>query len=384
MRSLFDNLMWRPGGRYEPNAPAPLIADFFDAAWYRAENPEVAASGLDPWTHYLDVGARAGLAPGPRLEAPGDATFLAFPRDRVRDRRAFLRQRAGRAAKALEIGPAFNPLLPKAEGNNVYTVDNADRDELRRRYGGFREIDVDRIEQVDFIWKDADILSAVPRAHWGSFDVVLMCDVLEHIPNPIRLLQSLQKLLKPGGCISLAVPDKRQCFDCLRPLTTTGGWLEALQRGDVRHTARTLFDYKTLAVARRGRVTWVERRLEARDATFVGAAPQHAYADYFESPSEDYVDAHAWVFTPSSFTLIINECHALGLISIVPERVSLRRGGEFLAHLRLAYRRPINHHERLQLLLAGAREQAEGFSVSLPAGGRLRSWFRNGLALLSR
>lgn len=39
----------------------------FDAAWYRAAYPDVAAAGLDPARHYVSVGAAEGRDPGPRF-----------------------------------------------------------------------------------------------------------------------------------------------------------------------------------------------------------------------------------------------------------------------------------------------------------------------------
>lgn len=41
----------------------------FDAAWYRRQVPEAAASGLDPLDHYIEFGARAGHSPGPHFDA---------------------------------------------------------------------------------------------------------------------------------------------------------------------------------------------------------------------------------------------------------------------------------------------------------------------------
>ena len=35
----------------------------------------------------------------------------------------------------------------------------------------------------------------------------------------------------------------------------------------------------------------------------------------------DYVDAHAWTFTPSSFELLILELRALGLLDLAVERI---------------------------------------------------------------
>ncbi len=42
---------------------------FFSADWYRSRYPDVAASGLDPRTHYLRHGARLGREPGPDFDS---------------------------------------------------------------------------------------------------------------------------------------------------------------------------------------------------------------------------------------------------------------------------------------------------------------------------
>ena len=54
----------RGGGRDRVEAPP-----FFDAAWYRAHNADVAAAGLDPWRHWLRHGRAEGRPPAP-LDAP--------------------------------------------------------------------------------------------------------------------------------------------------------------------------------------------------------------------------------------------------------------------------------------------------------------------------
>jgi hypothetical protein len=49
----------------------------FDADWYVAQDPELAASGAIPLVHYLTVGWRVGLSPHP-LFAP-DYYLAQFP-----------------------------------------------------------------------------------------------------------------------------------------------------------------------------------------------------------------------------------------------------------------------------------------------------------------
>lgn len=41
----------------------------------------------------------------------------------------------------------------------------------------------------------------------GSFDTVLLWDVIEHVPDPVSTLRQAYALLKPGGTLSLITPD---------------------------------------------------------------------------------------------------------------------------------------------------------------------------------
>ena len=50
---------------------------FFDAAWYLAQYPDVAALGMDPAEHYLWLGAQLGRKPSPRFD--GQAYLAANP-----------------------------------------------------------------------------------------------------------------------------------------------------------------------------------------------------------------------------------------------------------------------------------------------------------------
>ncbi|MBF7052329.1 glycosyltransferase [Halomonas sp. KAO] len=44
---------------------------WFDAEWYSRQYPDVAASGLVPWEHFIRYGAQLGRRPGPRFDPQG-------------------------------------------------------------------------------------------------------------------------------------------------------------------------------------------------------------------------------------------------------------------------------------------------------------------------
>ncbi|HEY8516561.1 MAG TPA: methyltransferase domain-containing protein [Candidatus Binatia bacterium] len=63
------------------------------------------------------------------------------------------------------------------------------------------------------------------------YDYVIACHVLEHTPDPIAFLGDAGRLVRPGGIVFLAVPDKRRTADAGRPSTTLDELLERHHAG---------------------------------------------------------------------------------------------------------------------------------------------------------
>lgn len=71
-----------------------------------------------------------------------------------------------------------------------------------------QRIDEDRITNVTF--RKENILSLTfPDAH---FDHIFVCFVLEHLAKPLRALEELKRVLKPGGTITVIEGDHGSCF----------------------------------------------------------------------------------------------------------------------------------------------------------------------------
>ncbi len=64
---------------------------------------------------------------------------------------------------------------------------------------------------------DGETLSTIDSA---SQDFVIANHFLEHCENPIQTLRNFLRVLKDGGILYMAVPDKRFTFDVDRPVTT--------------------------------------------------------------------------------------------------------------------------------------------------------------------
>jgi SAM-dependent methyltransferase len=250
---------------------------------------------------------------------------------KMSNRVEILRDGISRTSKVIEIGPSFSPLTPKSEGWNSWSVDYLDQKGLIEKFQHEPFVNTAMIEPVDFVWSGGSLSDAIPVEHHGTFDTVLASHVIEHIPDLIRFFQSTETLVHPGGTMILALPDKRVCFDFFRPLSTTGDLLIAYQERRLRHSAKTFWDCRAFEVKKHGAVGWA--RTDQRPTSFTYTLAQ-AMEGVRDARSENYVDAHAWVFTPASYELIMLELAHLGLTDWQIERKGEAQFTEFYVWLR--------------------------------------------------
>ena len=62
-------------------------------------------------------------------------------------------------------------------------------------------------------------------------DAVVASHVFEHIPDPIGWLRNFASVLRPGGTVTLAIPDMRYTFDVNRRVSEVSDLLDAYLRG---------------------------------------------------------------------------------------------------------------------------------------------------------
>ena len=227
----------------------------------------------------------------------------------------------------LEIAPFHNPLAPKRDGWNCLCLDIYDEARLRAMAEAsddpFVRGNLANIEKVDVVAPAGDLHGAIDRLGClGQFDYICSSHNFEHLPDPIRFLRDCGEVLKPGGYLSMAIPDKRKTLDYGRPLTGLKDLLEAWLTGRKQPSAFQLFEAESTLMRVDG---------EARELTGdLGAAYEKLLA---RMSGFDYLDAHVSVFTRESFMLLLAELLILRLIPLRPVLVQ-SEGIEFFVHLR--------------------------------------------------
>jgi hypothetical protein len=277
----------------------------------------------------------------------------------LQDRMQILRSWLDRDGLGLEIGPLHAPVAPKREGWRVETLDYADSETLRARHSASLDVDASAIEHVDYVSDGRPLLDVIGQHK--RYDWLLASHVAEHIPDFLGFLLDCEALLKPNGRLVVALPDKRQCFDALRPVSTTGDVLQARSERRSRHAPSVGFDYVARAVDLGGHYAWAAGQTgEVR--------LQHpldgAYALFKSMVSTDqYHDLHGWVFVPSSFRLIAEELHALGSCGMREAAFHQTLGIEFFAVLSRDGHGPAA--SRQELVLQAAAEEMAGLKSIL-------------------
>ncbi len=204
------------------------------------------------------------------------------------------------ADRGLEVGPLASPAIPKT-GTRVLYADHADAASLRAKYAGHPGFDVSRIVDVDVVWADAALAACLPAG--TTLDYVFAGHVIEHIANPIGWLAEIAAVLRPGGRVCLAIPDKRFTFDYLRPTTRLADWVAAHLRGDRRPAPAAIFDHHVNAVVVDPVAAW-DGPLDPATLEH-HATPAQALECCRQAVAGAYMDVHCSVVTPESLLRLL-------------------------------------------------------------------------------
>ncbi|MBW4693766.1 MAG: class I SAM-dependent methyltransferase [Lyngbya sp. HA4199-MV5] len=231
----------------------------------------------------------------------------------------------------VEIGPLTNPIVTRDMGS-IYYIDHASTEDLQAKYANDPATDISKIVDVDYIWGERSLAELTQNKQ--PFDYLIASHVIEHVPDLIGWLNEIRAILKPGGILSLAVPDKRQCFDYERQLTRLSDVFEAYLCRRKKPSSRQIFDHVASIVHLEGKYTWSKKVDETAEFTRYYSLNDAQVAAKSAFESDVYHDVHCWVFTPNSFFKLLRELAELGLLQFEVIQFYETTGCEFYVSLR--------------------------------------------------
>jgi SAM-dependent methyltransferase len=243
----------------------------------------------------------------------------------------------------LEIGASYRPTFPKQKNWNVKTLDHTNKTGLLEKYGSLSvpKEKLDEIEEVDVVWNGKPYSEMFDKN--SKFDYVVAAHVIEHTEDLLDFFNQLSIILKEGGFIFLAVPDKKATFDFYRPISTIGDVIlgslnpklydikahidEMFMKCELNGTIAWNRDVSINAVNSKDFPTPAMSELEAVETV-------NKYVDSNLDIVNPYRDAHRWVFTPESLSELIRILRIAGLIDFEVIEVVTTNYYEFLMVLR--------------------------------------------------
>ena len=252
-----------------------------EIARLRAENRELRARLAElPEPDGDLVRELPGTRPSPSLwettRVPREAGF-----GHIRNRRRHLLKYIAPGAAGLEIGPYCSPTVLKSESDILY-LDCASQAELEADRARAPETQEGEIAPVDLVVRGEDYRAAVDR----PLDYIVANHVMEHVANIVLWLERLGAMLRSGGILFIAIPDKKYNFDRSRSNTDLSHLLADYFRGVTEIDREHCLDvsiYYDLSYINKSMA--LEERLDAETLRQEFAKPPHigVHSHVFES-----------------------------------------------------------------------------------------------------
>lgn len=206
------------------------------------------------------------------------------------------------AGAGLEYGPLNRAILSK-DDYKVQYVDYADRDTLVKHYAEHKNVDTSRIPEIDIVTRGQLISEMIAP---NSIDFILASHVWEHVPDFLGWLESNLIVLKSGGRLAVAYPDKRYTLDMKRRSSMLSDILAAYIEKRTQPTLSQVSDHFCNVVATTPQDAW------AGVVTPTTAKPVHSTESVIRllqrlRSESRYVDCHCWVFEDREFLHIVEQ-----------------------------------------------------------------------------
>jgi predicted SAM-dependent methyltransferase len=157
----------------------------------------------------------------------------------------------------IEIGALQFPLkVPRSA--KVRYVDRLTVPDLRKHYPELNSYKLVKVDIVD----DGETLGTIGDA---SQDFVIANHFLEHCENPIKAIMNFLRVLREGGILFLAIPDKRYTFDNKREVTSFDHLVRDYEEGPQGSRNKHLQDW-VITVEGLKDEAGIQKRIEELDA----------------------------------------------------------------------------------------------------------------------
>jgi SAM-dependent methyltransferase len=215
-----------------------------------------------------------------------------------------------RTLDGLEIGALASPIVQPADGRIIY-VDHVDTKTLKDKYRHDPSVDSSKIVDVGAVWGAHTLQECLGSGR--KVDYVVASHVIEHVPDLITWLAEIRAILKPGGSLRLAIPDRRYTFDYLRVESRIHDVADAYLRKARSPLPRSIIEHCSLIRIVDCAQAWDGsldvKSLRAHSSTKVGLEQARDAVS-----NGTYYDSHCWVFTPVSFAELCIEMAELELL----------------------------------------------------------------------
>lgn len=215
-----------------------------------------------------------------------------------------------KSESSLEIGPFASPLL---QGDNVYYFDVLDVDALRERAIAYGISTVNIPNKIHFVGNN---LNSISR----TFHSILSSHVIEHQPDFLTHLNSIESLLIDDGRYFLCIPDKRFCFDHNFAESSIADILEAFYEKRKVHTLKSIIEHRCLTTHNDPIMYWKNIGTKLWPNKLSKNNVINSISEFNESAGS-YIDVHSFFFTPTSFLNIMEMLFEMNLVNLQVERI---------------------------------------------------------------
>lgn len=256
--------------------------------------------------------------------------------------------------RGIEIGPLDNPLVSRVESKILY-ADHADQKTLQLKYQNNSRVDPKKIPAIDLVLSEQVNLQTCVNPE--SIDYIVASHVIEHVPNLVAFLKQTNSVLRDGGHLCLAVPDKRYTFDVFRRITFPDDVFDAEFQDRTRPSLDQVVDHHKNKVNFDRKNAWDNYHAEVINSlsrNYDRKGIENLIQRHMEG---EYLDVHCWVFTPNSFMNlipIILKKYEIPFIPSIFRKTEFGRN-EFIVQLKKCSNQPnyINSWERYSMAQDG-------------------------------